>query len=262
MSLKERICEAFCADVSVNPFRGGYGISTPFSDASGDSLGYYLLGPSANGKFRIVDDALTVASFESEGATLDSHSRLDAFNQIITAYSARYNDESGEIYIEDVAPSDIERKSLDFLALMLRLQDMYLLTQERVRNTFYDDVSTRIASIDVPGLQIQEKTAVSDETADVVPDYVFRHEGSPMSAALFVTNTNEKLWQAMHLKLISEYETNDRLAVVAMLENENVGTSKLRTKASNRLDALPIWQGDEAAAITRVLRVAGVPTRH
>ena len=73
MSLQQRICKAFCAEVKVNPFRGGFGVSTPFADAlTGDPIGFYVVGPQPNHRFKIIDDALTVARFESEGASLDS----------------------------------------------------------------------------------------------------------------------------------------------------------------------------------------------
>jgi len=67
MSFQQRICKAFCAEVRVNQFRGGFGVSTPFADAlTGDPIGFYVVGPQPGHKFKIMDDALTVARFESE----------------------------------------------------------------------------------------------------------------------------------------------------------------------------------------------------
>lgn len=260
MSFQDRICKAFCAEVRVNKFKGGFGVSTPFQGRNGDDLGYYILGPDGDSKFRIVDNALTVALFESEGATLDSDSRLAAFNEIISTYGAAYEENDGEISIDKVAFQDLERKSLDFMALLLRLQDMYLLTHERTKNTFLEDVENKLRSLSIDGLTIAQNVPVSEQLTDVIPDFVITKVGQLKPVALFVVNQNEKLWQAMHLKLLADYEFNMPLSVVALLQSDKTGSAPLRAKADNRLDAVPKWEGDEMAAIGRILREVSVPT--
>lgn len=260
MSFQDRICKAFCAEVRVNPFKGGYGVSTPFQGRDGDILGYYILGPDKDAKFRIVDNALTVALFESEGATLDADSRVAAFNEILSIYSASYHEEDGEISIDGVVFQDLERKSLDFMALLLRLQDMYLLTQERTKNTFVEDVENKLRSLAIEGLTVMPGEAVSEKLTDVIPDYLIRKTGQSKPVALFVVSQNEKLWQAMHLKVLADYEFNVPLSVVALLQSDKIGSAPLRAKADNRLDAVPKWEGDEIAALGRILREVSVPS--
>ena len=99
MSIQERICEAFCAEVRVNSFSNGFGISTPFATTDGDLIGYYVVGPDSSGRYKIVDNALTVAGFESEGATLDTDSRKKAFYEILASHGATYSEEDGELCI-------------------------------------------------------------------------------------------------------------------------------------------------------------------
>jgi hypothetical protein len=261
MSLQKRICEAFCAEVRVNPIRGGFGISTPFSDAAtGDGIGFYILGPSDNQMYKLVDDALTVARFEAEGATLDSQQRLESFNEVLTTYGARYDEDSGELLIEDVRLESLDRKILDFMALMLRLQDMYLLTRERTRNTFADDVANKLENLNVPGVSVEANAPVYEDLNEVIPDYVLRREGHKKPLALFLASTSEKLWQAMHLQLIAEHEARKPVSVVALLETGHTGTAKVRDKAANRLAATLNWRGDEAAAFQRILRELEVPS--
>jgi hypothetical protein len=260
MSFQEKICKAFCADVRINPFKGGFGVSTPFQSGDGDVIGYYVLGPDADQNYRIVDNALTVALFESDGATLDSETRLSAFNEILGAYDAIYDEDDGEISIDNVKFGNLERRSLDFMALLLRLQDMYLLTQERTKNTFLEDVENKLNSLDVDGLKIQKDQPVSSILVDVIPDYLLTREGQETPVALFVVNQGEKLWQAMHLKLVAEHEYGTPLSVVALLQSDKIGSSKLRSKADNRLDAVPKWEDDEVAAIGRILREVNVPS--
>ena len=259
MNLQKRICEAFCSEVSVHPFEGGFGVSTPFADSvSGDQLGFYVLNRGGARDFKIVDNALTVERFESEGAGLDSKQRLESFNEILSAYGGSYDEETGELHMSGVWSQDIERKSLDFMAMLLRLQDMYLFTKERVRNTFLEDVANRLHDLNVAGLTVEADQPVSDKLGEVVPDYVLRKDGVSRPVALFVVNGNEKLWQAMHLRMVADYEAKQPLSVVALLETDTTGSQKTRAKASNRLDAMPNWRGDEAAALGRILKEVDV----
>lgn len=258
MSIHERICQAFCVEVRVNPFENGFGISTPFSNTDGDLIGYYIVGPDASGMYKIVDNALTVAGFESEGATLDTDSRRKAFFEILDAHGAEYDEDDGELCIRNVSYSEIENKSLNFLALLLRMQDMYYLTYDRVKSTFYEDVQKRLESVEVEGLSVTSSTPVSEQLSDAIPDFTLRREGFPAPVALFLANSPEKLWQAMHLKLTAEHEAKLDIKVVALLETAKIGSEHSRNRAGNRLDALPNWMGDENAAFARVMREVGV----
>jgi hypothetical protein len=263
MSLQKRICEAFCAEVRVNQIRGGFGVSTPFADAhTGDGLGFYILGPADGQKFKIVDDALTVARFESEGATLDAQQRLESFNEVLATYGGRYDEGTGELTIDDVPASALERKSLDFMALLLRLQDMYLLTRDRTKNTFADDVAAKLEALSVQGLTVDAGVPVYQDLSEVIPDYVLRRTGYGKPLALFLATNDVKLWQAMHLQLVAEYEARKPVAVIALLETGHTGSAKVRDKAANRLAAIPNWRGDEGAAFQRILRELEVPHSH
>lgn len=255
MGLQQRICKAFCADVRVNEFRGGFGISTPFVDGhTGDTLGFYLLNRPDSNQFRLVDDALTVARFESDGASLNSQTRRNSFNEILAAYGGQYDDQTGELSIDDVHPDDVERRSLDFMAMLLRMQDMHLLTSERVKNTFVDDVASKLADQKIPGFGFEVSRPVSDDLKEVIPDFVLRHDGTNKPVALFLVSNNEaKIWQAMHLKLVTEYETKRPISVIALLESSSSVSASTLAKASNRLDAVPNWRGDETAAFNRIL---------
>ena len=172
----------------MTPFKDGFGVSTPFEDRDGDILGYHVLGPYERDKYKIVDNALTVALFESEGAALDSETRLSAFNEIVGGYSALYDEVEGEIRIADVSQKDLGAKSLDFMEMLLRLQDIYLLTQERTRNTFIEDVDNRLSSLSIDGLPVKAGQPVSTQLTDVVPDYILTKDGLDKPVALFVVN--------------------------------------------------------------------------
>jgi len=48
------------------------------------------------------------------------------------------------------------------------------------------------------------------------------------------------------------YEAKEDTSVIALLEKDSSVTTKMRKRASNRLAAMPIYEGDERAAVLRI----------
>lgn len=61
------------------------------------------------------------------------------------------------------------------------------------------------------------------------------------------------------------YEAREDVAVIALLESDRIITREVLRKASNRLEALPNFRGDEVEAVHRITREAlgtGAATLH
>lgn len=255
MGLKEQICRTFCESVQVTTFNGGLAIGTPYQNfVSGDPIGIYALGPKA-GVYRLVDNALTVAFLESEGATMSASSRRDALSHILEQHGASYDEEMGEIYKDGVSESELPKAILEFAALLLRLNDLILLTVERVKNAFEDDVRAAIREeMDKRHIRYVEGKPVSDDLTDVTPDMVF-YPTNRDPVALFIATNDAKLWQAMLLRVIADSERHLPLSVVAVLETETSVSQKVRLQADNRLDATPRYRSGPSDTIQRITRV-------
>jgi len=248
--LKKRICEAFCASVEAKRFNNGLAIGTPYSNRSGDRVGMYAIGPNG-GPYRLIDNALTISFLESEGVNFDNASRQEALNNLLGEYGASYDQELGEIFIERVAEGDLPRQVLNFSALLLRINDLAWLAQERVKNTFREDIKEVFRKLFAGKAEVREDEPVSDELSEISPDMVFLAPGRD-PVAFFIATDDSKLWQAMHLRLIADYEKHVSLSVVAMLERGDALSAKMRAKADNRLDAIPRYEDEPDAAIQRV----------
>jgi hypothetical protein len=255
MGLKEQICRAFCENVQVTAFSGGMAISTPYQNfTSGDAIGIYVLGPKA-GVYRLVDNALTIAFLEAEGATMDAASRREALSQILEQHGAAYDEEMGEIFKDGVAEADLPTALLEFSALLLRLNDLIFLTVERVKNAFEDDVRAAIRDeMDKRHIRYVEGQPVSADLADVTPDMVF-YPSNRDPVALFIATNDAKLWQAMLLRVIADSERHVPLSVIAVLETETSVSQKVRLQADNRLDGTPRYKSGPNDTIQRITRV-------
>ena len=260
--MKKLICAQFCNSLSVNPMENGYGISTAYTNADGDAVGFYALGPDGEGNYRLIDGGIIVPSLEAMGATLDTQTRRGLFDGLLAEYGAAYDEENMEIVRTGVPENDLPGASLEFLALMLRVQDLAYLTAERVESTFRDDVVQALRIEIGDRAIIREGEPISDALAEEVPDLVIEAKGRPPVALFIVTNA-AKLYQAIQLQMVAQYEAHVPLRVTAMLENETSVTQALRQKADNRLDAVPRYAKAEKEAVHRIVREAiGYDTVH
>ena len=62
----------------------------------------------------------------------------------MTEYGARYDEERGELTTLPLSADQVPAAAFKFVALLLRLQDLVLLTPERAASTFREDASKAI----------------------------------------------------------------------------------------------------------------------
>jgi hypothetical protein len=250
--VKDQICRAFCSDLSVREIDSGFAISTPYDDVYGDPIGFYALAKEGD-EYTLIDNGSTMAFIEAAGATVGSGTRHEVFNSLLAEYGANYNEDRGELSIPSVLLTDVPKASLRFMALLLRLKDLLLLTRERVESTFREDVITALREKLRDAAVISEDEAVSERLLDVIPDLVLRAPNRD-PVALFIATSDQKVSEAIYLQMAAQHEAKTPLIVVAMLEHEGSVKGPLRQRADNRLDAVPRYRKDEHQAIDRVVK--------
>ncbi len=251
--MKNSICRAFCQDLSVRELKNGFAISTPFDDVEGNPLGFYAIGPGAEGRYRIIDSGATVAFLEAAGVTFDNEARQQAFAELLMEYGANYDDESGELVIPEIEEHNLPKAALGFMALLLRIRDFLLVTRERVESTFREDVITALKEKLTGRATVEEEKAVSLDLEEITPDLLMYAKGRE-TVALFIASSERKVHEAIHLQMIARHEAHVSLKIIVMLEQEASVSQRLRQRADNRLDAVPRYRRDEKAAIERVIR--------
>lgn len=253
--MKKLICAEFCNSLSVTELPNGYGISTAYTQQNGDPIGFYAIGPDENGNFRLLDGGAVVPMLEATGATLESQTRRSLFDALLAEFGAQFDADGMDLARLDVPEAELPSAALAFLGLMLRIQDLSYLTIERVESTFKEDVIRALRVEIGERAIIREEEPVSDALSEEVPDVVIEARGrSPV--ALFIITNAARLYQAIQLQMIAQYEVRTDLRVAAMLEHDGSVPSALRQKADNRLDAVPRYLKGERDAIHRIVREA------
>jgi hypothetical protein len=262
--MKEEICRAFCNEVAVKEVPVGLAVSTPFRRSDGDAISFYVVKANTlTSLARLEDDGQTMPYLEACGVDFETQTRKKAFETLLMEYGAEYDENENLIHTPYIREDDLPRVALHFSALLLRLYDFLLLTQEHVESTFKEDATKRIKESIGERAVVKENTPVSQKLTEVTPDLLILPPGRD-PVAVFLSQSSTRVHEAIFLQMAALYEAQEPLSVVALLETETTLTRDMHRRARNRLAAVTSWEGDQIAAIQRIEReVIGAPlTRH
>jgi len=248
--MKDLLCRAFCDQLSMRDVPAGIAVATAFTLSSGEPLGFYIVGPDATGRYRIEDDGMTMPLIEAAGVDLETQTRREAVAALLAEYNAVHDSEREELATPPLPMDQIPARALQFTALLLRLQDLTLLTPERAASTFKEDAIKAIRSAIGNRAIIHENQApVSgiEFPADLV---ITAPRRAPV--AVYLAMSEQRVLEAVVAQMAVKYEAGADCSIIALLERDSSVTKRMRQRAANRLTAMPIFEGDERAAVQRV----------
>lgn len=254
--MKELLCRAFCAALSVRQVPLGYAVQTPYENADGDPLLlYFVRHESDRHRWRIEDDGTQVPFLEASGVNLRG-TRGEAFGELLTEYGASFDNDARTVVTPFFKEEDLGRAAVRFVGLLLRLQDLALLDTRTVRSTFRDDALAAIHQAFDGKAEVEEAAPVSDEFKGYEADVVLRSKGLP-PLAVFLATSEERALLALVLKMETEKYRSVDSRVVLLLERSKDNPVKESTYAlaQSRLDGVLSFRGAEHDAMARLSRV-------
>ena len=262
--LKKTLCSTFCGGVSVNPVASGYAISSAFEDSSGDPISFYLT-PSEDG-YVIEDDGSYLSHLIAKDIPIDQGQRGQLLEAILSQANAFWDRETLEIRTPAFPAGDMPRRVIEFLSSMIRVRDLELLTREVVRSTFREDAISAITRTLGHAANLNEDESVGKEFKKFPADLVIRPHvniaGAKIGAVYFV-NTNDKMNEALLLKMEAERLNHSDFAVIALVEDSEMRQLNRRKfqRAQNRDLAMPIFREDEDAAMNLIRLRLNIPEK-
>jgi hypothetical protein len=252
--MKEELCRAFCDEISIREVPVGLAVSTPFRRSDGDAVSFYVVrNTTHHGVAHLEDDGQTIPYLEACGVDFDTQTRKRAFDALLKEHGAEYDENENVIRTSNMREQELSRAALGFVALLLRLFDFLLLTQEHVESTFKEDATKGIKEVVGGRAAIQESVPVSGKLTEVTPDLLVQApDRTPV--AIFLSQSATRVHEAIFLQMAALYEIKQPLSVVALLETEGTLSSHMHRRARNRLSAVTSWEGDQDAAIRRIER--------
>lgn len=256
---KNLLCEAFCNDLDVSDVPAGFAVRTGFLLRDGDAIGFYITRhPKNESLFRVEDSGLVIPMLEAAGVNLESGQRSVAFQRLLSEYQASFDSESLELHSEYVIQEDLPAEALRFVALLLRVQDLELLTSESVENTFRDDVRADIERLFEGKAAVEFSVPPHKDLDEFEADAVIRAPNEKTLAVYFATG-DARVNEAVLLWMENRHvQANVQVALLLEREKPAQISNKSLRRAMNRLDATPVYRGDEKAAMERIGRLAGV----
>lgn len=259
--MKSDLCKAFCDDITVTEVPAGFAVSTAFRRDDGDRVSFYVIEEGSS-RLRLEDDGATIQQLEAAGVDFETDTRRRGLEALLTAIDGYFDHEEGVIKTRPFHEEELARKALDFVAVMIRMNDFLLLTQEKVASTFKEDAAARIRAVVGSKARIRENESVSEKLAEVRPDMVIESDTRP-PVAIFFGNRVGRVNDAIFLHFAALVEAKQSVSVIALLEDDHSVPNDLRRRASNRLTTVPVFRDDEDAAIARIAREAlGIDHEH
>lgn len=256
--MKEELCRAFCDGIAVRHVPSGLAVSTPFAMPDGDKIGFYLR--KGEGRFSIRDSGLILPTLEASGLDLKNKLRAEALQALEGQYGVVLDEAEREFGIDVDDEAEVPAAALRFVSFLLRVGDLLLLAEERVASTFRADVARMLQEQIGERASISEKVPLLPDLSDFLPD--FRIEAGSKLVGVFLGTSDARVLEALYMQMRAEHETHSDLSIVALLEQEKAITARVRQNANNRLDAVPYFRGDEAGAIARIAKEAGLASVH
>lgn len=251
---KEELCKAFCNDLNVRTVPAGLAITTAFSTADGDRIGFYVTQQGDN-NFRIEDDGVTLPYLEGSGVDFRSGTRAEALGELLREYGVALDEASQEFYIGRLTEDDLPAAALKFVAFSLRVRDFMLMTEFRVATTFREDAAKLLKEAVEGKAKFEENATIAPKLSDFTADFVLRAPSRP-PVAVYLGISDNRILEALFMQMRARYEVDEPVSIVALLEKRRALSSKVLQQAMNRLDAVTEFRGDEIAAVERIARTA------
>lgn len=259
-SLQRKLCNAFCTEIGVNAVPMGLAISTVFSDKSGDKLGFYLV--EDDGGYRIQDDGQYLSDLVAFGVPIDQGTRGQLLDSILNDSNSFWDRDSYEIVTNTFSEAEVSERLIDFISSLIRVRDLELLTRDVVRSTFREDALAAMSGAFGESVEISENSIVDKQLAEFPVDVVVKPllSGAKLGAVYFV-NSNDKINEALLLQMEAESLGRSDFSVIALVEEPEMRhlNKKKFQRAQNRSLTMPIFRGDEGAAMKMIARELGLP---
>jgi len=250
--LKNALCATFCSAFEVNAVPSGYAVSSIFTDRSGDPISVYVVAEDDG--YRLEDDGEYLSRLVASGIEIERGQRGQLLDAILESERAYWDRDTFEIRTDVFTEREIAQRTSSFLSALIRARDLELVTRELVRSTFREDAMRAIIERFEPVANIDEDTSVDKEFADFPSDVTIRPKREGRSGAIYFVST--KLDEALLLQLDARIKNRTDFSVVALIEDPEMRFISRRKfqRAQNRDLAMPIFRGDEEAALDQIER--------
>lgn len=253
---KDALCKAFCDGLQWEKVQVGHVLTTPFRLMDGDPVQFYVIESAPRSKrFRLEDDGTSLSVLEAGGLDLARGQRAHALDSILEEYGIYRDRESLALRTADLSESELPSAALKFVAVLLRIQDLQLMSPKIVRSTFREDAIKAIHSRFDATAHVEENGHIFAEHKAIPVDLVIRKDDLPPLGIYFGTS-NESGLKALVTKFeLERQSTKSKILLLVEKAKDNPLQEPTYAMAQARLDKVLSFRDVEADALRNIEQI-------
>lgn len=254
--LKEVLTRTFLEAIDVRPVPMGLAVSSPFRDGSGDPVTFYVR--ETGDGFQLEDDGEYLSHLVASGIDIERGKRRQLLDSVLLNSGALWDPETFEIRTAPV--TDVAGSAVSFLAALIRVRDLELLSSDNIRSTFRDDAIAAIEEQLTESFVVERNSPLSADFSENPADLVLRPKGRGRQLGVFLVNSSTPFLEAelLHSE-IERQQASGRFEAAALIEDFGkvtaIGTKRYQ-RAVNRGLPISIFRGDETASVRALAKAS------
>lgn len=251
MSVQKEICAAFCDGLSVRKIPLGYAIKTPFNWLNNEPLVVY--GEKSEGLVRMRDAGDTLALLEDVAGDLTSDTKMDAMRMLAVEHGVTFDDENSLFHSDWTDEANLGRAAIRFMSFLNRIQDLALLSRERVSNAFREQLTEAIKERFGAHFHVGEREALSQDQTEYTADIIIRD--AKIQAAVYAATSEVSVLEALLTEQVFGHDLEVRTIPIVVFEDfmHSKVKPKTRRRAMNS-SGLEIadWAGGQDQVLAKI----------
>lgn len=215
--LKEQYIKWLEDEITLNKINEYLEITSPFLDRYNDYLQVYAKMDNDN-EILLTDDAYTLNNLKMAGVDINSPRRKQLLDNFLNKYKVQLDKEALTI---KTGVEDFPQKLLFLMQTMLNVDDMFMLSQNRVSSIFLDDIKEFLDSREI--FYSENVNFVGKSGFFYYYDYLIqRTKNKPERLCKVINNPNKQNFQSTMFMWNDTKETrNEDSKLIVFLNDEN-----------------------------------------
>lgn len=241
IELKEKYISWLEDEITVNKINEYIEVTSPFLDRYNDYLQVYAKLENDN-EILLTDDSYIINNLEMSGIDMKSNKRKQLLQSILNKYSVKLK---GDALISKSNADDFPQKLLFLMQAMLNVDDMFMLSQNKVASLFLDDVRSFLDRKDI--YYTRDVNFVGKSGFVYSYEYLIqRTKEKPERLCKVINNPNKQNFQSTMFMWNDTKETrDDNSQLIVFLNDENkIDTSIIEGFKNYNVNTIP-WSEKE-----------------
>lgn len=237
VELKEKYINWLEDEITVNKINEYIEITSPFLDRYNDYLQVYAKLEN-NNEILLTDDSYIINNLEMSGVDMKSNKRKQLLQSFLNKYSVKLD---GNALVSKSNIDDFPQKILFLMQAMLNVDDMFMLSQNKIASLFLEDIKSFLDGKDI--YYTRDVSFVGKSGFVYSYEYLIqRTKEKPERLCTAINNPNKQNFQSTMFMWNDTKETrdNDSKLIVFLNDENKVDASILEGFKNYNVDTI-LW---------------------